>query len=93
MPKSLEFERCPAADGEWISQQRLEGDHHGLPPEALMAGIGRRLRNRPAVHSPRHPIEPAVGYVFVAQASGIAVLLKPGRVDDESLRKGALQPV
>jgi hypothetical protein len=28
-----------------------------------------------------------VGYVFLAQASGIAVLLKPGRVGDESLRE------
>jgi hypothetical protein len=37
MPKSLEFECCPAAGGERISQQHLEGDNHGLPPEALIA--------------------------------------------------------
>ncbi len=31
--------------------------------------------------------------VFLAQASGIAVLFQPGRVGNQSLGKEALQPV
>ncbi len=93
MRKSLQFERCSAAHRERASQQRLKGYYDGLPSEALMSGLGRRFRNRPAVHTPRHLIEPAMGDVFLAQASGIAVLFEPGRVGDQTIRKGPLQPV
>jgi hypothetical protein len=67
MPKSLEFERRPAAYGEWISQQRLERSPRACHRRPSWPAL---VRNRPAVHAPRHLLEPAMGYVFLAQASG-----------------------
>jgi hypothetical protein len=73
MRESLQFERCPPANGERIPQEHLKGDHDGLPPEGFMAGIRRQLRSRAAVYAARHRIEPAMGNVLLTQASGIAV--------------------
>ena len=93
MRESLQFESCPAADGEWTPQQRLKGDNHILPAEGFMAGLCRRLRRRPSVNTPRELIEPAMGDVFIPQTSGIAVLFQPAGVHDQTFRKGPLQPV
>jgi hypothetical protein len=91
--ESLQFERRPATDCIWASEQCLQGYNNSLPAEALLAGIFLQLRDRMTVYAPHHLIQPSTRNVLLPQRPGIPVTFEPGSIDDQPVGKRTLQRV
>jgi hypothetical protein len=73
---ALQFERSASTNGERAIEKRLKRDDELLPAERPA---------RPAVDPPGRLIEPTRAYIMTEELFGVAVLLEPSRVDEDSL--------
>jgi hypothetical protein len=91
--EALEFERRPTAHGERAFQQGLKRDDDMLPAKSLILVWRWQLGRRATIHTAGNLFEPAMRGVLASKAAGIALALKPIRIDEQPLRKVELQPV